>query len=79
MSGQFYNSGGNPGFQYDKQMNNQLNNPINNQMNNQRSISNRSESSNSKRDEDLIIEENTIYEIDRECYERLRKLKRRKI
>ena len=29
------------------------------------------------KDEDLIIEENTIYEIDRECYERLRR-KRKK-
>ena len=32
-----------------------------------------------KDDEDLIIEENTIYEIDRECYERLKRLKKRKI
>lgn len=31
-----------------------------------------------KRDEDLIIEENTIYEIDRDCYERLKKGKKRK-
>ncbi len=31
-----------------------------------------------KRDEDLIIDENTIYEIDRDCYDRLRKQKRRK-
>ncbi len=31
-----------------------------------------------KRDEDLIIEDNTIYEIDRECYERVKKQKRRK-
>ena len=27
----------------------------------------------SKSDEDLIIEENTIYEIDRDCVERLKK------
>lgn len=30
------------------------------------------------RNEDLIIEENTIYEIDRECYARLQKQKRRR-
>lgn len=29
-----------------------------------------------RKDEDLIIEENTIYEIDRECYERLKKQKK---
>lgn len=33
--------------------------------------------SDSKRDEDLIIEENTIYEIDRDCVERLKRNKRR--
>ncbi len=26
-------------------------------------------------DEDLIIEDNTVYEIDRECYERMKKMK----
>jgi len=30
------------------------------------------------KDEDLIIEDNTVYEIDRACYERLRNQKRRK-
>ena len=30
------------------------------------------------KDDDLVIEDNTIYEIDRECYERLRRQKRRK-
>lgn len=30
-----------------------------------------------KRDEDLIIEENTIYEIDRNCAERLKRNRRR--
>ncbi|TAH75099.1 MAG: hypothetical protein EWM47_00020 [Anaerolineaceae bacterium] len=30
-----------------------------------------------KRDEDLIIEENTIYEIDRDCVERLKRNRRR--
>ncbi len=31
-----------------------------------------------KRDEDLIIEENTIYEIDRDCYDRLKKQRKRR-
>lgn len=31
------------------------------------------------RDDDLIIEDNTIYEIDRECYERLKKQKKRRV
>lgn len=31
-----------------------------------------------KEDSDLIIEENTVYEIDRECYERLKKQRKRK-
>ena len=31
------------------------------------------ERSRSKSDEDLIIEENTIYEIDRDCVERLKR------
>ena len=29
------------------------------------------------KDDDLIIEENTIYEIDRECYERLKRQKKK--
>lgn len=32
----------------------------------------------SKGREDLIIEENTVYEIDRECYERMRRQKKKK-
>ncbi len=44
------------------------------------SISNSNDSSKKRRnDEDLIIEENTIYEIDRECYERLKRQRKRKI
>lgn len=30
------------------------------------------------KDDDLIIEDNTIYEIDRDCYERLRRQKRKR-
>lgn len=38
---------------------------------------NQKEQNPNKRDEDLIIEENTIYEIDRECVERLKRSRRR--
>lgn len=38
---------------------------------------NRKETSISKSDEDLIIEENTIYEIDRDCIERLKRNRKR--
>ena len=31
----------------------------------------------SGKDDDLIIEDNTVYEIDRECYERYKKQKKR--
>ena len=30
------------------------------------------------KDEDLIIEENTIYEIDRDCFERLKRQKKKR-
>lgn len=39
--------------------------------------SQQNEISRSKRDEDLIIEENTIYEIDRDCVERLKRNRKR--
>lgn len=29
-----------------------------------------------ERDSDLVIEDNTIYEVDRDCYERLKRLKK---
>lgn len=31
------------------------------------------------KDDDLVIEENTVYEIDRECYERLKKQRKHKV
>jgi len=69
MSDQFYRSGNPSGFQYEKQSNSVSEN------NDQSEVSkNRRE-----RDEDLIIEENTVYEIDRECYERLKRQKKRKV
>jgi len=37
------------------------------------------EPSGKKNDEDLVIEDNTIYEIDRECMERLKRNKKRLI
>lgn len=65
MRNEFYRPGDNSGFQYDK--------------NTFTSRDNKAQSNMRKaRDEDLIIEENTIYEIDRECYERLKKQKKSK-
>jgi hypothetical protein len=68
MGEQQHHSGGPSGFQYDnvnrtQQGKNELNN----------------ENKRSKEDKDLVIEENTVYEIDRECYERLRRQKKHKI
>jgi hypothetical protein len=60
---------GNPsGFQYGKRNNQRRSNTGSRRNVNNTSINN---------DDDLIIEENTIYEIDRECYERLKKQKGR--
>jgi hypothetical protein len=68
MESQFYTSGNSSGFQYEN-----------------RGISGQSKGNpnqeNKKRkdtDEDLIIEENTVYEIDRECYEKLKRQRKRK-
>ena len=58
---------GNNGYQYGKREDN-LNN----------SSTRRIEPITQKRDEDLIIEENTIYEIDRDCFDRLKKQKKKK-
>lgn len=41
--------------------------------------SDRQEAGGKKSDEDLIIEENTIYEIDRDCIERLKRSRKRLI
>ncbi len=60
-------SSGNPsGFQYAKKNNSRQINTVSRQ-----SIKN------TRDNDDLIIEENTIYEIDRECYERMKRQKRR--
>ncbi len=65
MGGQLFNSGNSSGFQYEKQK-------FYTQEKNDSNIVKK------QKDEDLIIEENTIYEIDRECYERLKRQKKRK-
>jgi hypothetical protein len=66
MGGSRYISGGYSGFQYAKNSNNlsETANII------------EAEKKVKERDSDLIIEDNTIYEIDRDCYERLKKLKK---
>jgi hypothetical protein len=61
-------SGTPSGFQYGKRSNQRrINTGSRQSINNTRT----------NNDDDLIIEENTIYEIDRECYERMKKQKSR--
>jgi hypothetical protein len=67
MGDQFYRSGTPSGFQYGT-----------NNIPRDKIDTNDIDSSRKNKDEDLIIEENTVYEIDRECYERLRRQRRRK-
>jgi hypothetical protein len=66
MKHKFYLSGDNSGFPYE----NNKNEPTTDKEEFVRKIE--------RKDDDLVIEDNTIYEIDRECYERLRRQKRRK-
>lgn len=70
MGRQFYPSGNSSGFQYENQRKVEHNEKNTNGANVKRK--------DKDKDEDLIIEENTIYEIDRECYERMKKQKKRK-
>lgn len=67
MGGQFYRSGESKGFQFEKRNNGANEYRANDVYKNIQD-----------RDNDLIIEDNTIYEIDRECYERLKRQKKRK-
>lgn len=68
MGEQYYHSGRPSGFQYD-----------NRNVFNKGKVNPYVSNSNRKgKDEDLIIEENTVYEIDRECYERLKRQKKRR-
>ncbi|HHU73405.1 MAG TPA: hypothetical protein GXZ28_02110 [Clostridiales bacterium] len=62
----YYYSGNSSGFQYGMRSNNSK--EVDGSKNNQKN----------RKDEDLVIEDNTIYEIDRECYERLKRHKKRK-
>jgi hypothetical protein len=67
MRGQFFRSGNVSGFQFD---------------NRNSYVKGKSETGDGhikqkEADDDLIIEDNTVYEIDRECYERMRKQKKR--
>lgn len=68
MGNLFYHSGSPSGFQYEKQNNMK-----------REDIDTRSQIRKvPERDADLIIDENTVYEIDRECYERLNRQKKKK-
>lgn len=65
-----YNSSGKPsGFQYEKS----------DSFAYEEKVVQRDLTESGNRDEDLVIEENTIYEIDRNCYERLKRQKKRKM
>lgn len=68
MGKQFYHSGNPSGFQYEKQ-NNTGKNDYDQKAKVQKLPG---------RDDDLVIDDNTVYEIDRECYERLKRQKKRK-
>jgi hypothetical protein len=68
MGEQFYLSGKPSGSQFER-----LNAPSNGKSNENVAKIGRKE-----KDDDLVIEDNTIYEIDRECYDRLKRQKRRK-
>lgn len=68
MGGKFYNPGEFSGFQYDSRYSRAKDNDNGNGLDIGRS----------RGDEDLIIEDNTVYEIDRECYERLKRQRMRR-
>jgi hypothetical protein len=68
MSNQFYRPANSSGFQFD-----------NNNVARDKKDSNEIVNKRNKRDEDLIIEDNTIYEIDRECYERMKRQRKRRV
>lgn len=67
MRRMYYHSGEEPGLPYEYNKRKQMQESI---------LSNKK--SQGKDDDDLIIEDNTIYEIDRECYERLWRQRRKK-
>ena len=68
MNGNYNPSGKPSGFQYEKpktpaKENSSLINPFSNSID---------------MEDDLIIEDNTVYEIDRECFERLKRQRKKK-
>ena len=67
MNGKYYPSGKPSGFQYDKPMT-----PFKENNNLPPSLKS------SEMEDDLIIEDNTVYEIDRECFERLKKQRKKR-
>lgn len=67
MNGKFYSSGRPSGFQYDAQKT----------PSQQRKDIPITEYSSLEKEDDLIFEDNTVYEIDRECYERLKRQRKR--
>jgi hypothetical protein len=67
MENRRYNSGRHSGYHYERVMN----------QGKRKSITEEN-SYPQKMDDDLIIEDNTIYEIDRECFERSKKQKRKR-
>lgn len=67
MGGQYFSPGKPSGFQYDKQ----------NKAEQGYTDAKNGMAKNSKSDEDLIIEDNTVYEVDRDCYERLKRQRKR--
>lgn len=68
MKHTFYHSGNTPGFPYENS---------NNSWYKKEKLDNFIKKIPGK-DDDLVIEDNTIYEIDRECMEKLKRSKRRK-
>ena len=68
MGNQFYHPDNNDGFKYDKGKLSK----------GEASTKDVNLKNTGKKDEDLIIEDNTIYEVDRDCFERLKKQKKKK-
>ncbi|HKL99367.1 MAG TPA: hypothetical protein VJZ06_05620 [Mobilitalea sp.] len=68
MDNQFYHPGNTDGFNYDKKKLSEW----------EATTTDLNMKNTGKRDEDLIIEDNTIYEVDRDCFERLKKQKKKK-
>lgn len=69
MGKQFYTTGSPSGYQYDNNQNGTK----------QGNVDAANIGKKYQEDGDLIIEDNTVYEIDRECYERLKRQRRNKV